>query len=73
VFLTRARLIKRVTDDGMFKVFEDVPIGREYVIDLDSLRSARFYNINKEQFHTKDIVNTQEGGFLPMELLEIEP
>ncbi len=35
--LAKAKLIKRKTEDGFFEVFENVPLGKEYLVDLNTL------------------------------------
>ena len=67
-----ATLIKKNSDDGLFEVNENVQIGAQYVIDLDTLRVEEGYNIVFNKRWKREIVNVVDGGWFPTELLKIE-
>ncbi len=75
--LVLARTTKRATEDGLCELEPGVEVGREYLIDLHSLRVATLLNTDQKVTHTKTIVNTldrQTGfatGWLPIEMLEM--
>ncbi len=72
--IARAILIKRETADGLISVFEHVPLGKEYLVDLDTRRIAKGYNVPKKQIWEKEIINCYgvDGGWWPTEMLEIK-
>ena len=71
--IVTAKLIKKSSDDGLFNMH--VPIGKEYLIDLDTLNVRDGYNMKKDIRWTKEIVEmvNETGGFeglIPTELIE---
>lgn len=70
--LVKAKLIKRITDDECFEVFDDVPIGKEYIVDLDTIAKVGGYNVKKDVWWYREIIYTNEKRYFPVELLEIE-
>lgn len=70
--IVEARLAKRVTANGLWEIWEDVPLGKVYHVDLDSRRVARFFNVPKQVEHDTEIVDDVQGGVLPTELLTME-
>jgi hypothetical protein len=70
--MAKATLIKRESEDGLIGVNDDVPVGRRYVVDLDTVRTVGMFNVERQQPHEKQIVRDAEGGWLPTELLLIE-
>lgn len=72
----KATLIKMETEDGLFEMWEHVPIGRVYIIDATTIRMAHGYNSIKKKHWYKEIVDITElnrcTGFMPTELLNIE-
>lgn len=69
----KAKLIKHTTADGLFEVFENIPIDKEYDIDLDSIEMGLGYNTEKHIFWERYIIYTLSGEWFPLELLEITP
>jgi len=69
MYIVTATLKKKKTDDGYFEVFEDVPIGKEYFIDLDSIQNKMGINLPTGKTFECKIVQTNEGWF-PIELLD---
>jgi len=71
-----AVLIKTKSDDGLFNIREDIPIGKEYFVDLDSRRVVKGYNTVHKVEWKKEIINLIDDelchGWMPTELLEIE-
>lgn len=50
---------------------EGIPLGREYLIDLDSMREGIMYNTDSDAIHTKTIVDSEDGTRLIFDLLEL--
>lgn len=70
--LVKAKLIKHVTNDGLMEMKNDIPLGKIYNVDSDTLRNVRAYNVEKRKHHIKMMVmDVNNNAFLPMELLEI--
>jgi len=70
--LRDATLIKKATTDGLFEMRDDVPLGRRYVVDMDSRQKHEFFNTVHCVRHYKEMVWEVTGGYLPVELLSIE-
>ena len=70
--LVTARLIKRVTSDGLIEINDDVPIGRRYTVDADSRGSYNGYNYALRKSWNRELVWDRNGGWLPTELLDID-
>ena len=68
--LVTATLIKRTTEDGLFEVFDHVPVGKKYKVDLDTLQIGSGFNTIKKQCWTREIVFTLDDEWFPVELLE---
>jgi len=69
--VVKAKLIKRCTDDGLFEIEEDVPVGKEYLVDLDTMQMAQGHNYVKKVNWYKLIIFDVFGGWLPRELLQM--
>jgi hypothetical protein len=66
-------LKKLATDDNMMEMKSSVTIGKEYIVDIDTIRTAKFLNTVHNKEHEKEIVNEAAGeGFIPTELIEIQ-
>lgn len=71
--LVKAKLIKHTTADELASFLDNIPLGKEYVIDLDTKREATLWNTEKQKEHIKTLVNEAETGlWMFFELLEIE-
>ncbi len=68
----KAKLIKLHTDDHLFEVMDVVPLGKEYVVDLDSRKTVEGYNIPNQKFWKREIILTEDGSYFPTEMLKIE-
>lgn len=64
-----ATLIKTMTNDGLFEIWEDIPIGKEYIVDLNSIEIAEGYNVKFNTTWKKEIIYTYDGEWMPTELL----
>lgn len=64
-----AGLCKKQSEDQIFQMEDHVPIGKEYVVDLDSRKMQRGYNEIKKVYWEREIIWTN-SGWLPTELLE---
>lgn len=71
-----AKLIKIKSDDGLFEIKDDSTLGKEYFVDLKSIRVVKGFNTTQKVEWEKEIVNLidENGscGWMPTELLEIE-
>ena len=66
------QLVKRKSDDGNWKVLEDIPDGKEYTVDLDKMLIQEYYSIAKKVYFLSLMVwDTQNEAFFPAELLGI--
>lgn len=73
--LVIGKLIKRVSDDGFFEIEDHIPIGKEYLVDIDSIRKGKGFNIPKKMVWEKeiiDVVDESKMAWMPTEMLEIE-
>jgi hypothetical protein len=70
VKIVKARLKARATTDGLVEFNDNVPLGKEYTVDADTIAEMSMLNTEKNIEHTKVIVREYPGGsWLPMELL----
>ena len=67
-----ATLIKLTTDDGLFEIWEDVPLGKKYQVDLDRLDYADGYNTIYDVPWKREIIFTTDGEWLPTEILDFD-
>ena len=77
--LHKARLVSRDTKDGWHYIRNEVPLGKTYYVDLDSIVSVPCSKIENPGVWVKRelirVYNTREGGDggrMPLELLKIE-
>lgn len=68
--LVRAKLIKLATAAGLVEVEDDIPLGKAYLVDIDSIKREHYYNLEKGREHWKEVIITDSGKWLPVELLE---
>lgn len=68
--LLQAKLIKRKTADGLMEIEDDIPLGKIYYVDIDSIRKAKYLNVHKDTYHYKEVIDTQDesGRMLPLPL-----
>lgn len=67
----KAILIKRKTDDGLFEIQDDVPLGREYLVNLDTRISGDGINTETGEFWRREIIFMVDGEWFPTEMLDI--
>jgi hypothetical protein len=70
--IVKAKLIKLITDDGLFSLEDGIPLGKEYLVDYDSMHIAQGRNVEKNVDWEKMIICDVFGGWMPIELLEIQ-
>lgn len=70
--MARAILIKKVSKDGLCSMRDFVALGTEYQVRPETITEELFYNKDKGLFHNKEIIYTNEGTYLFVELLKIE-
>ena len=73
--IVKATLIKLKTDDGLVEFSPGIEVGREYIVDLNSIRrdqTLMHFDIKGASInHRKDLIWTWDGQWLPMECLKI--
>ena len=73
--IVKAVLIKKITDDGCVEVEDNIPLGKIYSVDLNTIKEAEGLNINKNKKWKRKIINIVEDGeycgWFPTELLDI--
>ena len=73
-FIVTAELIKRTTEDGLVEIEDNVPLGKTYNVDINSIRMAEGVNIVKNIKWEREVINiVDEMGdwWMPTELLKI--
>jgi len=71
--VTLARLVKKVTDDGLYEFKDDVALGQIYDVDVVHAQRFSLFNTEKQRLHEKVLVkDLDRPGWLPLECLEFE-
>jgi hypothetical protein len=76
--VVKAKLRARTTSDGISFVKDNIPLGKDYWVDLDSAFEASWYNSDKRITVKRLTANVGSdpalavAGFMPLELLDIE-
>jgi hypothetical protein len=74
--IVQATLIKLATDDGLCSFEPGVSVGQKYLVDLDTIRRGQsmihHHDNGTFEAHTKDIINTVDAGWLPLQCLRLE-
>lgn len=77
--LAMAITVRRVTADGLCELRDGVPLGLNYLVDLDSMREADIYNTEHDVLHVKEVVTVVDDqpphgslGWLPTEVIKIQ-
>jgi hypothetical protein len=75
---TLARLRRRSTDDGLVEMRDEIPIGKLFVLDMNSRQMVLGFNVPQQRAHKKEWVygyghkdGPEAGGWLCLELLEV--
>lgn len=72
----KGTLVARATPDGLFRVNDDVPLGRTYEVVPGSARTATFFNTEHHVLHAKEVVSIRDSlghvTYFPTALLRIE-
>lgn len=73
MMIVKAKLIRLNSRDGLFEMWEDVPLGKVYEIDLDTIQIAEGYNTVHNVWWKKEIVFTSGSiEWFPTELLKFD-
>lgn len=67
----RAVLIKLQSDNGFFTIEPGVSLGKVYWVYPESIQEGKFWHTASGRHHYAQIIFCEEGGFLPLELLEV--
>lgn len=67
-----AKLIKRVTSDGLMSMGDQVSLGKEYQVKLNTKQFQSGFNYIKKEFWRREMIEDANGGWLPTELLQWE-
>lgn len=71
MIIVTAKLKKKATADGLFEFNDDVELGREYLVDCNSVRVQSYWNTKHQKMHHRPMIQDLFGGWLPTECLEI--
>jgi hypothetical protein len=66
----QVELVKKATDDGLVEFEDDVPLGRKYLVDMESTRVILLLDDTTGGCHMKEIIYTVDGMWLPTECLK---
>lgn len=71
--IASARLVKRCTADGLVSARDEVPLGKMYLVQLETEEEVELLNTTHGVLHKKRIIfEAGTGQWLPVEMLEIE-
>lgn len=71
--VVEATLVKRITDDGLVEIRDEIPLGQVYQVDLETVCMMRGLHIQSRALWEREMIwDAVAGGYLPTELLEIE-
>lgn len=71
--IVKATLVKHKTDDGLVEFNAGVPLGQEYLVDLQTRRKAQMLNGEFMVMHEKEVINDATNGrWLPIECLKLQ-
>jgi hypothetical protein len=66
-------LLKTKTSDGLVECRDDIPLGKQFTVDIDMLMVHDMFNVDKRIKHQKLMVwDVNECRFFPAELLGID-
>jgi len=68
--MVEATLVKKITDDELMEVFENVEVGKKYQIDPSSEMMIRGFNVEKGVSWIRKMVKLEDGTWFPSELLD---
>ena len=60
--IATATLIKRITDDECVEVEDNVPLGKIYSVDLNTIREAEGRTFKNNKRWKREIINIVEDG-----------
>lgn len=73
--VVKAKLVTRFFKNGIEAIRSNVPLGKEYLIDLDSKKMAENANLEHNKIFPIEVVRvvteSAAHGWFPLELLEI--
>ncbi len=67
----RARLIKHRSENGFFEINSDVPLGKEYIVVVESRKVWKLWNLPTSTLFEAEVIWTMDGTWLPTEVLDI--
>lgn len=70
--IVKARLIAHAPEDGLVEFRDDVPLGTQYDVVLETRRVADLFNSDRQRIHSKELISTPCGCWLPMECLRLQ-
>lgn len=75
----KATLIKTSTDDGIVELTDNVSAGKEYTVELQSIRvklwgkaDGAIGPVNRFSIYVYDCPECEMGSWMPLELLKLE-
>jgi len=72
--IVTAKLIKHKTDDGLVEMKDDIPLGKIYEVDLNSIQTGHGFNMVKRIKWEREVIYAKDGNewlWFPTELLDI--
>jgi len=74
--LIEAKLIKKISDNGYWITSDNIPAGKIYTVDKNSIRTDTFFNVPHGTSFEAEVIDIYENGkpvgFFPTELLELK-
>jgi hypothetical protein len=60
--MAQATLLRHSTADGLVTMCDDVPIGKQYEVDLNTIRLEKMVRVDTGEEHEKEVISILEDG-----------
>lgn len=70
--MVKATLIKLKTDDGLLQMRPHIQLGKVYEVDPTTRKAEKGVNTDKCVLWEREIILTENGEWLPTEMLDIK-
>jgi hypothetical protein len=67
-----ATLIKAKTDDGLWEMKDEIPLGKEYLVDPESIMVLEAIHIPTGQKHARHMIRCDNRAWMPFEMISIK-
>jgi hypothetical protein len=72
VIIVRARLKAMATEDGVVTMKDTVHVGQVFLVDINGAETYHMLHpVHGEPVSKKLVKDVQDGGFIPLECLEV--